>query len=141
MYLHKERTIIMTFFEKIKNIFKRPKKTADTRNYISITSMEKKYAEENFVGAAKDLKNLLEAYGRRKRKNHRYKGREFIHFILSNRHKELKTAGYTHWQNINEFIKLNHQKVYPYHQNNLRKAMTFFEKEIKGLADIKILDI
>jgi len=100
--------------------------------------MEKKFEDEDYIGAAKELKSLLEAFGRRKRKNHRYKGREFIYFILSNKHKDLKNTGYDHWQNLNHFIKLNHTKVYPFHKNNLRKAMTFFEKEIKGLSDIKI---
>ena len=131
----------MTFIEKIKNFFKgksNPDHVKETPNYISVLTMEKKFEDEDYLGAAKDLKSLLEAFGRRKRKNHRYKGREFIFFILSNKHKDLKNTGYDHWQNLNHFIKLNHTKVYPFHKNNLRKAMTFFEKEIKGLYDIKI---
>jgi len=131
----------MTFIDKIKNFFKGKSKSdriKETPNHISILTMEKKFEDEDYIGAAKELKSLLEAFGRRKRKNHRYKGREFIYFILSNKHKDLKNTGYDHWQNLNHFIKLNHTKVYPFHKNNLRKAMTFFEKEIKGLSDIKI---
>ncbi|MGD9761371.1 MAG: hypothetical protein AB7U52_02910 [Candidatus Izemoplasmatales bacterium] len=133
----------MTFFDKIKNFFKGKSEKSNqekgTPNYISVLNMEKKFEDEDYLGAAKDLKSLLEAFGRRKRKNHRYKGREFIYFILSNKHKDFKNTGYDHWQNLNYFIKFNHEKVYPFHKNNLRKAMTFFEKEIKGLADIKII--
>ena len=129
----------MTFFNKIKNLFKKSNRVKETPDYISVTSMNMKFEKEDLMGAAKDLKNLLEAYGRRKRKNHRYKGREFIYFILSNKHKDLKNTGYTHWQNLNQFIKLNHTTVYPYHKENLRKAITFFEKEIKGLSEIKLL--
>jgi hypothetical protein len=132
----------MKLIDKIKDFFKKTtsksSSSSDVPNYISVTSMEIKYKNEDFMGAAKDLKILLEAYGRRKRKNHKYKGREFIHFILSNKHKDLKNIGYTHWQNLDQFMKLNQTKVYPYHKNNLREAMTFFEKEIKGLYDIKI---
>jgi hypothetical protein len=129
----------MSFFDKIKDIFKSKKEDKEPLNVISLMSMETKFENEDLTGAAKDLKNLLEAYGRRKRKNHRLKGREFIYFILSHKHKELKNVGYTHWQNINDYIKLNHTKIYPYHKENIRKAMTFFEKEIKGLRDIKII--
>jgi len=132
----------MSFINKIKEFFLGLKATktqkSETPNYISINSMEMKYDNGDFMEAAKELKSLLEIYGRRKRKNHRYKGREFIYFILSNKHKDLKTIGYTHWQNLTQFIKLNQVKVYPYHQKNLREAMTFFEKEIKGLSEIKI---
>ena len=101
--------------------------------------MEKKYELEDLVGSAKDLKSLLEINGRRKKQNHRYKGREFISFILSNKHKDLKNKGYTHWQNINQIIQLNHTKVYPYHKGNLRNAMDFFEKEIKGIYAIDVV--
>lgn len=132
----------MTIIEKIKGWFKNNKtdapKTNEAQNFISIVSMDTKFKSEDYMGAAKDLKSLLEAYGRRKRKNHRYKGREFIHFILSSKHKDLKNIGYTHWQNLNQFMKLNQVKVYPYHQNNLKEAIAFFQKEIKGLAEIKI---
>ncbi len=101
--------------------------------------MEAKFEEEDLVEAAKDLKNLLEAYGFRKKKNHRYKGRTFIHFILSNKHKDLKNTGYKHWQNLNQIIILNQTKVYPYHKQNLRKAMDFFKKEIKSISQIDIV--
>lgn len=130
----------MNVFEKLKSIFAKKEKTNDKFSYISLVSMEEKYQAEDYMGAAKDLKILLEKYGRRKRKNHRYKGREFIYFILSNKHKDLKNTGYTHWENLNNFMKLNQTKVYPYHQKNLRNAMDFFEKEIKGLREIKILE-
>lgn len=109
-------------------------------NIVSLSSMESKYENEDFMGAAKDLKSLLETYGRRKRKNHRYKGREFIYFVLSNKHKDLKNTGYLHWKNLNSFMELNKTKVYPYHQTNLRNAMDFFEKEVKSLREIKILE-
>jgi len=132
----------MGFMSKLKDFFTRKEskseKVKEAPNYISIPSMELKYENEDYIGAARELKSLLEVYGRRKRKNHRYKGRVFISFILSNKHQDLKTIGYTHWENLVDFIKLNHTKVYPYHKNNLRNAMTFFEKEVKGLYDIKI---
>jgi len=130
----------MSVIEKLKKLFKKsPEKKVDY-NQISLMSVEKKFEEEDYLGAAKDLKTILEYYGRRKRKNHRYKGREFIHFILSNKHKELKNVGYYHWQNLTEFDKLTHGKAYPYHQKNLRKAIDFFEKEIKSLANIKLYE-
>ncbi len=132
----------MGLFDKFKSLFqkkrKKPDKPNETLNIISVNSMEMKFENGDYSGAARDLKTLLEAYGRRKSKNHRYKGRTFIHFILSHRHKDLKNTGYIHWQNLIEFIRLNPAKAYPFHQNNLRNAMTFFEKEIKGLYDIKI---
>lgn len=127
---------------KLKDLFKRKdsslKKEKELPDLISVQSMEMKYEKEDYIGAARDLKSLLEAYGRRKSKNHHYKGRVFISFILSNKHQDLKNVGYTHWENLIDFIKLNHVKVYPYHKNNLRNAMTFFEKEVKGLYDIKM---
>ena len=132
----------MSFIEKIKDfsksIFKKKEVNKDELNFISVESMEVKYENEDYMGAAKDLKLLLERYGRRKRKNHRYKGREFIYFILSNKHKDLKNIGYMHWDNLDKFFKLNQNKVYPYHKKNLRKAIDFFEKEIKSLKEIKI---
>ncbi|MBN2504235.1 MAG: hypothetical protein JXB20_02705 [Bacilli bacterium] len=133
--------IKMGFLDKIKNVFKKSNKpgtSPEIPNIISVNVMEMKFENGDYNGAARDLKTLLEAYGRRKSKNHKYKGRTFIHFILSHKHKDLKNTGYTHWQNLTEFIRLNQEKVYPYHKNNLRNAMTFFEKEIKGLYDIKI---
>jgi hypothetical protein len=132
----------MAFIDKIKGFFKKSgsksSKAKETPNYISIMSMETKFENDDLIGAAKDLKSLLEAYGRRKRKNHRYKGREFIYFVLSNKHKDLKNIGYTHWQHLDQYIKLNTTKVYPYHKKNIRNAMSFFEKEVKGLSEIKI---
>ncbi|MGD9964417.1 MAG: hypothetical protein AB7E16_02875 [Candidatus Izemoplasmatales bacterium] len=129
----------MKFLDKIKDFFSK-KEQEDTKvDIISLVSMEEKYQAEDYMGAAKDLKAILERYGRRKRKNHRYKGREFIYFILSNKHKDLKNTGYIHWENLNNFFKLNKTKVYPYHKQNLRNAMDFFEKEIKGLREIKII--
>ena len=125
-----------------KNLFKREKsndtETNNLLSFISIDSMETKFNNDDLMGAAKELKSLLEAYGKRKSKNHHYKGRVFISFILSNKHQDLKNVGYTHWQNLTEYIRLNHTVVYPYHKKNIREAMTFFEKEIRGLSEIKI---
>jgi len=103
---------------------------------VNVTLMEKKYEADDLVGSAIILKHLLEIFGEQKKQNHRQKGREFIHFILSNKHKDLKTVGYTHWQNINKIIHLNQTKPYPYHKENLRKAIDFFKKELKGLNAI-----
>lgn len=128
--------------EKIKQIFAKKEKNLPSPetlgNTLSVMAMESKYEADDLVGAAKDLKELLEYYGRRKKQNHRYKGRMFIHFLLSHKHKNLKNTGYIHWQNINQIIQLNQKKVYPYHKNNLRKAMDFFEKEVKGISEINI---
>lgn len=132
----------MELFKRIKTLFAGNKSKSndvnDVLKFISIDSMEAKYNNNDLMGAAKDLKSLLEAYGKRKSKNHHYKGRVFISFLLSNKHQDLKNTGYNHWENLTEYIRLNHSKVYPYHQKNIREAMTFFEKEIKGLAEIKI---
>ncbi|MDD4184985.1 MAG: hypothetical protein PHI01_06195 [Candidatus Izemoplasmatales bacterium] len=132
----------MGFIDKIKLLFKKaPKKPIDPNekpNYLSVNSMEIKYENGDFIGAARDLKSLLETYGRRKSKNHRYKGRTFIYFVLSNKHKDLKNIGYTHWQNLIDYLRLNQAKIYPYHKNNLRKAIDFFEKEVKGLYEIRV---
>ncbi len=130
----------MKLIDSIKSLFSGNAGKKEKPNYISLVSMEEKYQNEDYMGAAYELKSLLERYGRRKRKNHRYKGREFIYFILSNKHKDLKNTGYSHWENLNNFIKLNQTKVYPYHKTNLRNAMDFFEKEIKGLREIKIFN-
>lgn len=100
---------------------------------VNVTAMEKCYENEDLVGASVILKHLLEIYGTQKKKNHRLKGREFMFFILSSKHKDLKSVGYTHWQHINKIIHLNQSKPYPYHKENLRKAMDFFEKELKGI--------
>ena len=129
----------MGFIDKIKDWFKKKESVTefeDGSRMVSVAIMEKKYEEDDLVGAAKDLKVLLEHYGTSIKKNHRHKGREFIHFILTSKHKNLKNQGYKHWQNLNQIIILNHKKVYPYHKNNLREAMTFFEKEIKSINSI-----
>jgi len=132
----------MAFLENLKNLFAKkepePKKEKKEIIKVSLISMEKKFENEDLVGAARDLKILLEYFGEQKKQNHRYKGREFISFILSNKHKDLKNIGYTHWQNINQIIQLNQKKVYPYHKNNLRSAITFFETEIKGINNFNI---
>lgn len=131
----------MAFIDSIKNIFKSQGKSNELNdtNLISLDSMENHYEEGRYMDAAQELKILLERYGKRKRKNHRYKGREFIYFVLSNKHKNLKNAGYMHWENVNKFMQLNKKKVYPYHKENLRNAMDFFEKEVKSLKEIKYI--
>ncbi len=133
---------IMALFSKLKERSEAKKKKIKEEDLssgrVSVYTMEAKFESEDLVGAARDLKSLLEIYGIRKKKNHRYKGREFIHFILSSKHKDLKSTGYKHWQNINQIIILNHKTVYPFHKQNLRDAMTFFEKEIKGLNTIDV---
>jgi len=125
----------------IKNIFKKKEKVAETSKKVkraNTDEMEKSYNNDDFVHSAVILKALLEVYGERKKKNHRQKGREFISFILSNKHKDLKTIGYAHWQNINKIISTNHSKVYPYHKKNLRNAIDFFTKEIKSINTINV---
>lgn len=125
----------MVIFSKLKEKLNNKNKVVnlDDLHEISVDTMEAKYEADDLVGASKDLKHLLEYYGQRKKSNHRYKGRNFIHFILSNKHKNLKNTGYEHWQNINQIIQLNHKKVYPYHKSNLRKAMDFFKSEVKTI--------
>ena len=129
-------------FDSFKNVFKgKPKhkeKAQEGKLRVNVTLMEKRYEEDDLVGSAIVLKHLLEIFGTQKKQNHRLKGREFIHFILSNKHKDLKTTGYTHWQNINKIIHLNQTKPYPYHKENLLKAIEFFKKELKG---IKVIDM
>lgn len=126
----------MAIFSKNKD--KSAKELNKNLEKVSVTSMEAKFEADDLVGASKDLKHLLEYYGRSKKHNHRYKGRSFIYFILSNKHKNLKNAGYIHWQNINQIIQLNHSKVYPYHKKNLRNAMDFYEKEVKSINNMNI---
>jgi hypothetical protein len=130
-------------FDSFKKVFKgkdkKEKKEQDGTHRINVSIMEKRYEEDDLVEAAYILQNLLEIYGTQKRKNHRLKGREFIHFILSSKHKDLKNVGYTHWQNINKIIHLNQEKPYPYHKQNLRKAMDFFEKELKSINAIDMV--
>ncbi len=130
-------------FDAFKKVFKgNTKKTEEAKEgsrKINVPLMEKKYEEDDLVEAAFILQNLLEIYGTQKRKNHRLKGREFIHFILSSKHKDLKNIGYTHWENINKIIHLNQEKPYPYHKQNLRKAMDFFEKELRSINAIDMV--
>ena len=130
------------FLDSIKNIFvgkKMPQEQLkEGMKNISVAAMEHRYEMDDLVGAAAILRNLLELYGEGKRKNHRTKGREFIHFILSSKHKDLKSQGYEHWQNINKIIHLNKTTVYPYHKQNLRKAMDFYKKEIKAINSIDV---
>jgi len=132
----------MAFLDVFKNLFSKKEKANPKQdsNLISLESMEKHYEEGKYMEAAQELKILLERYGKRKRKNHRYKGREFIYFVLSHKHKNLKNAGYMHWKNLNRFMELNKDKVYPYHQKNLRDAMDFFKREVKSLREIKYID-
>jgi hypothetical protein len=124
-------------FDSFKKVFKgnqqQKLETTEGKLRVNVTVMEKCYEEENLVGSSIVLKHLLEIYGTQKKQNHRLKGREFMYFLLSNKHKDLKTVGYTHWQHINKIIHLNQSKPYPYHKQNLRKAMDFFEKELKGI--------
>jgi hypothetical protein len=105
---------------------------------VNVSIMKARFDAGDLVGAAVILRNLLEIYGEKKKKNHRQKGREFIYFILSHKHKDLKNIGYTHWQNINKIIHLNQTQVYPYHKQNLEKAMAFFTAEIKGINAIDV---
>jgi len=126
-------------FESFKNLFKGKEKVSkEGVRIINVREMEKQYEADDLTGAASILIELLEIYGVRKKKNHRLKGREFIHFILSHKHKDLKNIGYTHWQNINKIVHLNHDKAYPYHKENLRSAMDFFRKEIKSINALDI---
>ncbi|XMB72989.1 hypothetical protein RJI07_03525 [Mycoplasmatota bacterium WC30] len=130
--------LISKIKEQLKKKTPKEKKPNLDLTRVSVDTMESKFEIDDLVGAAKDLKILLEFYGKGKSKNHRYKGRDFIYFILSNKHKDLKNVGYKHWQNFNQIIILKHQKVYPYHRNNLRSAMDFFKKEIKSLSSFDI---
>ena len=127
-------------FDSFKKVFKgnpiHKEEAEEGKLRVNVTQMEKKYEEDDLVGAAIQLKHMLEIFGTQKKKNHRLKGREFIQFILSSKHKDLKAVGYTHWQNLNKIIHLNQTKPYPYHKQNLRKAMDFFKKELKGIIAI-----
>lgn len=126
----------MAFFGKLKKQEK-PSESDHNVKKVSMTDLEHAYEEDQFVEAASMLHTLLEYYGERKKKNHKFHGREFIHFILSNKHKDLKNVGYTHWVNINKIILHKSKAVYPYHKENLRKAIDFFKKEIKSLNTMK----
>lgn len=127
-------------FDSFKNLFKgkTAKEVPSAENYVevNVTAMEEKYQEDDLVGAASMLIHILEKYGEKKSKNHRLKGRAFIHLILSRKHKDLKNIGYNHWENLNKMMRLNQSKPYPYHKKNLRKAMDFYLKEVKGIQII-----
>ncbi len=129
-------------FSSLKQMFKvnpdRNEEIEEGTLHVNVSIMEKKYDADELVEASIILRHLLEIYGTQKKKNNRLKGREFIHFILSSKHKDLKNDGYSHWQNINKIIHLNQANPYPYHKDNLRKAMNFYEKELKG---IKVIDM
>lgn len=133
----------MGLFDKLKKATKENDEKVETREEhlqrVSVYTMEDRFKAGDMVGAAVILRNLLETYGEKKRKNHRQKGREFIYFILGSKHKDLKNTGYEHWKNLNKVIHTNHKTVYPYHKQNLREAMDFFTKEIKSLKQINIL--
>jgi hypothetical protein len=129
------------FLQKIKDLFSsKPKEHATTGRRISVAAMEAYYAEDNLSAAASTLRQLLELYGKQKNKNHRTKGREFIHFLLSSKHKDLKNEGYVHWQNVQKILRLTHNKVYPYHKQNLRLAMDFFKRELKSIQTIDTVE-
>lgn len=127
-------------FDSFKKVFKgNPMHNEEAKEgslRVNVTMMEKKYEADDLVGSAIILKHILEIFGEQKKQNNKLKGREFIHFILSSKHKDLKNIGYTHWQNINKIIHLNQSKPYPYHKQNLRKAIDFFKKELKGINAI-----
>ncbi len=105
---------------------------------VNVKMMEKHFKADDLVRCSIVLKHLLEIYGTQKKKNHRLKGREFVYFILSSKHKDLKNLGYSHWKKINKIIYLNQSKSYPYHKQNLSKAMDFFKKELKGIDSINM---
>ena len=130
-------------FESFKNLFKREQSDSDQLeeglHKVNLMELENHFESDDLVGCAIILKKLLEIYGEQKKKNHRQKGREFVHFILNSKHKDLKTVGYTHWQNINKIIHLNQAHPYPYHKKNLRKAIDFFKKEVKSLKAIDMV--
>ncbi len=117
---------------------KQPREVDLSSNEVSIEMVEARWEADDLVESAKDLKELIEYYGTRKKKNHRYKGRVFIEFILSNKHKNLKNTGYMHWEHINEIIQKNQTKVYPYNKENLRKAVDFFKSEVKSINSYRL---
>jgi hypothetical protein len=127
---------IMSLFKKKEAVSKELK---ENEIRVNLSILEELYEKEELVECAVVLKHILEIYGVQKKKNHRYKGREFVHFILGSKHKDLKNIGYNHWENINKVIRLNHSKVYPYHKENLRKAIDFFRAELKGLKAIDMV--
>jgi len=130
------------FINSLKKMFKRSpvhkEETTEGTLRVNVRMMEKCFKEDDLVGCSIILKHLLEIYGTQKKKNHRLKGREFVHFILSSKHKDLKNLGYSYWQKINNIIYLNQSETYPYHKQNLRKAMDFFKKELKSIGAINM---
>lgn len=132
----------MSLMKKLKKSSKKEsndqKETTKNIKDVSMPIIEHAYGAGDYVEAAIMLKELLEHYGERKKKNHRTKGREFMYFILSNKHKNLKNVGHTHWVNINKIIQSRKHAGYPYHKQNLRNAIDFFKKEIKSLNTLKV---
>jgi len=130
----------MALLDKIKKMFQKKDRVKENQTYriVSLSEIEKKYEADDFVSAAKDLKTLLDFYGKRKNRNHKFKGREFIDFILSSKHKDLKNAGFMHWQDLAQIIQSNQAKVYPYYKKKLRDALDFFSKEIRDLNVISM---
>ncbi len=109
------------------SIFGKSKEESSKQNkdYKTVTysEIEHAYDKGEFVDSALMLITLLEYYGEQKKKGHKHKGRDFIHFILSAKHKDLKNEGYKHWINIEKIVRANKTTVYPYHQENLKKAI------------------
>ncbi len=125
----------------LKKIFKKDSKTTEPTKKVkssNVIEMKKCYDNDDFVGSAIILKTLLEVYGIKKRKTHHYKGREFVYFILSNKHKDLKNLGYAHWQNINKIIQKKQKQSFPYHKKNMKNAIDFYTKEIKSINSLNV---
>jgi len=137
-----DRRMKMSLFSKLKNQKSEEtieNKEVDNVQRVSMSIIEQAYDSEKFVDAAIMLKVLIEYYGEHKKNNHRYKGREFMFFIMSNKHKDLKNVGYSHWVNLGKLIQSKNKAVYPYHKQNLRNAIDFFKKEIKSLSNMKTI--
>ncbi|MDD3477657.1 MAG: hypothetical protein PHP32_02165 [Candidatus Izemoplasmatales bacterium] len=131
----------MAFFDKIKQLFTGKAANADEASLyrtVSLEEIRKHYDADELNVAAKDLKLLLELYGKRKSKKHKFKGREFIDFILGSKHKDQKNAGFQHWQNIVQIIESNKTKAYPYYKEKMKDAIDFFSKEIRDINGISI---
>ncbi len=125
----------------LKKIFNKDLKNKDSVKKVkssNVREMRKCFNNDEIAKSAIILKNLLEVYGMKKKKNHHYKGREFIFFILSNKHKDLKTTGYTHWKNVNKIIQKSQNQSYPYHKKNLENAINFYTKEIKSINSLNV---
>ena len=125
----------------LKNIFKKDPKITDPVNKVkssNVSEMKKCFDNDDFVKSAIILKTLLEVYGIKKNKTHRYKGREFVYFILSNKHKDLKNIGYTHWQNINKIIQKKQNQSYPYYKKSMKNAIAFYTKEIRSINSLNV---